>query len=169
MPDYDLAGALPNLEEIPAKMLRKGMRAAIAVLREAVREEIPHRTGKLAASVRSRVNREGREGVVLVGRRGKGQPWYAHIVSRGAKPHLIPGDWISQRFVPGGRRGLKRIWVHTVRPGYRARINGRWVFIHAFTHPGAKRNQFLERAELRTIDEVQRIVAETVRSAVGEL
>ena len=164
---YDLnAGELPALETITDKMLRRGMRKAIVVLRNAVREEAPKRTGKLAGSVRSTVAGDGRVAAVLIGNRRKNGPWYGHIVNEGAKPHRIPK---TQRRVRVRDAKGKGHYAYLQQPGYLAKIGGRLVYVKAFMHPGTPPNSFMERAAGRTVGEIERIIAETVGPVVAGL
>jgi len=117
-----------RLSALPGKLrrniMRGGMRAAVAVIRGAVRNLVPvGRTGNLRRSIRvsTRAFRNGRiEGKVTAG--GK-LAYYANIVEGGAKPHQISVTRAAKALNLGGRVLVKKV-----------------------QHPGFQGRRFMERA-----------------------
>jgi hypothetical protein len=124
------------------------MRRIARTVSDRVKTYIPVRTGKLQSSVRSRVAGDGRSAQILVGRSGRGQPWYANLIEGGTKPHRIP------------RTGK----------GYITRLpNGRIVFAKAHTHPGSPAVHFLERGANDSVGGIEQILVELGEQAFGEI
>lgn len=170
---YDLTnGEIPPLEGIALKMMRRGMLKAARMLRDAVRAETPVRTGKLAASVRYKITKDGREAIISVGRRGRGKPWYAHLVLSGAKAHRIPKERRREtvyKLVGVRRPSMKRSYIYHEQLGYLRKYGGRVVFIKAFMHRGARPNLFTDRAAVRAMPQIEQSLVDTVGAVMAEL
>jgi HK97 gp10 family phage protein len=89
----DIARALeqfaPNLER---NMLRGALRAGAQVIQEEAKARVPQDTGALRDSLRVKTGAQGGKvyAYVQAGRsKKKGDPWYAHLVEYGVKPHVI--------------------------------------------------------------------------------
>lgn len=95
------------LSELPIKIERnivRGMlRAAATVIAGQAKQRAPVRSGRLAKSIRARSGlRNGQPTAqVRVGGTGKGDPWYAHLVEFGAKPHEIKPRARSSLLIAG--------------------------------------------------------------------
>jgi HK97 gp10 family phage protein len=110
-------------------MLRGAMRAGAQVIQEEVKARVPQDTGALKESIRIRSgNKDGKVySYVQVGRsKKKDDPWYAHLVEYGVKPHVI--------IAGGGTKKGKALAAG-------ARILGEKV-----DHPGAPAKPFMRPA-----------------------
>lgn len=138
------------LEALPAKIernvLRGALRAgAVEILREA-KALTPAASGDLRASVRlsSRVKGGDVTVSVIAGGRKKGDPFYAHFVEYGTKPHDI-------------------------RPKNRHFLGLGGAFRKEVRHPGAQARPFMRPAfEARNASAVQRI-ADYIRERLARL
>ena len=114
--------ALPG--KLRRKIMRGGVRAAVAVIRGVARNLVPiGRTGNLRRSIRvsTRAFRDGRiEGKVTAG--GK-LAYYANIVEAGARAHQISVTRAAKALNLGGR-----------------------VLVKNVQHPGFQGRRFMERA-----------------------
>lgn len=110
--------------KVEQKVTRNSMAAGARLVRDAARAEVPVRSGKLRGTIRV-ATRAKKDGVttagIRVGDRKKGIFW-RHFVLGGTKPHVI----VAKR-----GKGLKvgNLQVSRVQ------------------HPGAKPNNFIERAK----------------------
>lgn len=114
-----------TLQDLPAKMesriLRGACRAAAKVIEAEVEKRIPHgKTGHLAASVR--ISTRMRNGTVTAAVKvGDRQAFYANMVDKGTRPHLI------------GASKAKRL-----------RIGVTVTYPTKVQHPGAKARNFMQ-------------------------
>lgn len=110
--------------EIEKKESRNALRAGAKVLEQEVKAEIPVKSGDLRASARVSTGSK-KDGYVYahvkVGGNRKGDPFYAHMVHGGTKPHEIKPRRFASLFIAGLFRKLVK-------------------------HPGAKANPFMKRA-----------------------
>ena len=146
MREYDLnAGEIPNLDQVPQKLMRKSMRKIARAVSDRIKVEIPVRSGRLASTVRSRVPADGRSGQILVGNK---RAWYAHLIEGGTKSHVIP------RFSVG-RRTKRR-----AQSGYLTKLSGRVVWVNQFSHPGSPPKPFMERGVSKSLPDVEKILVD---------
>jgi HK97 gp10 family phage protein len=125
--DESLREVLRNLDSLPANIerniVRGALRASAKPIMQAAQQNVPVKYGDLRESIRisSMVDRQSGEVVVSVraGRsQKKGDPFYAHMVEFGTKPHKISGP---------------------------RRILGRW-FRGTTMHPGSPPAGFMRKA-----------------------
>lgn len=135
---HKLLAALKELEDdvVDSKLLRSTVRAAGKPIREEARRLCPQDTGRLWASIQTRVTQRRKvETMAAVGAREH----YAHLVEFGTKPHLIPYGKNDPR-----RRGLSR----------------------GFRHPGTDPQPFIRPAFDSKKDEAVSIARDKLRAAV---
>jgi len=101
------------LDELPDKIerniLRSALRQGAKVIETEAKRQVPVRTGKLRDSIRTSVRlRDGQPvATVTAGGRGKGRPFYAHLVEFGAKAHFIKPKAAHSLFFAGiARNGV---------------------------------------------------------------
>ena len=93
-----------RIAQFPARFrrnaMRGGMRAALTILKKGADKRLAQRTktrtGQLRRTLRTSTQSfndgarlQGRVSVGGVNRARKGKAWYAHIIERGSKPHII--------------------------------------------------------------------------------
>lgn len=85
---------------IVANIVRGGLRAGGKVIEAAAKEAAPQRTGKLAATIRTRsgIRRGVPQARVVVGSK---EVWYAHLVEFGTQPHEIRPAGAKSLFLAG--------------------------------------------------------------------
>lgn len=124
--DESLKAVLAELDKIPAKIeqniVRGALRAAAKPMLEAAQTNVPVKSGALRDSIRISSNVDRRAGEIKVtvkagGKTKKGDPYYAHMVEFGTKPHVIKGP---------------------------VRFNGKWYM--NLQHPGSRPSGFMRRA-----------------------
>lgn len=131
----------PKLER---NILRGGLRAGAKVFVQIAQQEVPKRTGKLAKTIRDKT--KTRRGLVMAQAvAGDADAWYAHIVRKGAKPHVIRP-----------RRNQRGLF-----------FNGIWV--RRIHHPGTKPNPFMERTLERGAPRALAAVADYIRKRLDKL
>ena len=153
MREYDLnAGEIPNLDQVPQKLMRKSMRKIARAVSDRIKVYIPARSGKLGASVRSRVPADGRSATILVGNK---IAWYAHLIEGGTRAHRIPRTF-------SGRGSMRKY-----RAGYLAKLGGRVVFVKAFTHPATPAVHFMERGATDSVRPIENILVQLGNQELG--
>jgi len=136
--------------KVEAKVVRNALAAGARVVRDDARTHVPRRRGLLAQSIRvkTRVRNGQASAGVRVGNRKTGV-FYAHMVLGGTKAHKI---------VARKAKGLKLLGG-----GLRT----------AIMHPGAKANNFMDRARasipraLDTIISRARVLVDKLNREVG--
>jgi len=106
-----------------------------------VRHESPDRTGFMDKQVKARRSRLTRPGAIVGPVQGAAKAWYAKFVVHGTKPHRIYGG-------VGGRADF--IGAAINKP--LKLVSGQTVA--AVRHPGAKSNDFVQRAAERNIAKI---------------
>lgn len=126
----EIARALESFSaNVERNMLRGAMRAGAQVIQEEAKARVPKNTGALRDSLRVQTGAKGGKvfAYVKAGRsKKKDDPWYAHLVEYGVKPHVI--------IAGGGTKKGKALAAG-------ARILGEKV-----DHPGAQAKPFLRPA-----------------------
>ena len=147
----ELQRALDTLTaKVEANIMRGALRAGAKVIAAQAKENVHSISGGLAYSVRYGAKLDKRNGRVLsyVRAGGKGSDgWYAHMVEKGTKRHLISvrDDLKPTRIT---RHGLKAYSIGTVNKMMHSgslRIGGRFVGASVM-HPGARKMPFLRSA-----------------------
>jgi len=142
--EYDLnAGEIPDLNQVPQKIMRKSMRLIARTVSDRIKVYIPTRSGKLRASVRSRVPADGRSATILVGNR---QTWYASLIDRGVRPYRVPKK---------GRGRVGRM------------PSGRIVFVRAYINPGRPAVHFMERGATDSVRDIEGILVRLGEQELG--
>lgn len=124
-----LAALQQALETLPTKvegnMLRGALRAGAKVIAtEAQRTSaFADRTGELRKSIRVSARLRGGKATASIKAGGK-KAWYAHIVERGAKPHLIKPKQRKSLFLAGVLREVVHHPGATARPYMRPAMDG---------------------------------------------
>lgn len=114
--------------KVEQRVVRNALAAGARVVRDTARQDVPRRSGKLAGTIR--VKTKARAGQVTAGVRVgnlKTGVFYAHMVMGGTKAHQIK-----------------------VRKAKSLRLGGltaNVVMRKSVQHPGAKANNFMERAK----------------------
>ncbi len=129
------------------------IQAAVDVFLPRAKGEAPRRTERSQAGIRGILDRVESEWVGRI--RAMGPAWYLNILAKGAKPHPIAVFRAKSRrgrsqspfaefLVPGG------MVIQTRRRGsfraLRFSAGGQKIFRRGVSHPGARRNPWLDRA-----------------------
>jgi|GEM_PF-403677 len=142
------------LDTLPAKIesniMRGAMRAGAKVIATQAKSNIISRSGELARGISYGVKLDRRAGRVMsyVRAGGKGRDgWYAHMVEKGTKRHLIS---VREDLKPSRmtRRGLKTYSISTMNKMLHSgslKIGGKFVGASVM-HPGARKKPFLRPA-----------------------
>lgn len=158
MIDYKIDGLsqlLKALDQVPIKLekkvLRGALRAGAKVLQQDAKSLVPGKTGKLRESIRLSAGIFSSKGRVwakiTAGGNKKGDPFYAHMVEFGTKPHVI---------------NLKN---------RKLLANSGDVFGKTVSHPGIKPQSFMRKALDRSAqkaldqfrDEIARRLSELIK------
>jgi HK97 gp10 family phage protein len=147
--DDSLKAVLRNLDALPANIerniVRGALRASAKPILQAAQQNVPVKSGKLKQSVRISSSFDRRAGEVVIsikaGRNGsKGDPFYAHMVEFGTKPHKITGP---------------------------RRIAGKW-FRGTTLHPGTPASGFMRKAYDSTAQAVIDAYADYMRRRIDK-
>ena len=143
----ELARALKSLPaKLEANVLRGALRAGARVIQEEAKAQVPVDDGRLRDSIRiSGGLKRGRASAqVIAGGNKKGQPWYAHLVEYGTKPHDIRPAKGKSLFFAGLLRRLIR-------------------------HPGARAKPFMRPAFDQKRDEAVSRIGQYVRDRLAKI
>lgn len=153
MADIEIKGAAElqrALAQLPAKLearvSRQALRAGAKIIEQEAKARVPVNEGKLRASIR--VSTGIRNGVVnaqvKAGGRKKGDPFYAHFVEFGTKPHEIKPRRFKSLFIAGLMRKIVQ-------------------------HPGAKAKPFMKPAFDAKAQEAVGAVTDYIRKRLARL
>lgn len=147
---------MPDIESMEPKLRKKVLREAGKIARDAARQIVPVRSGRLKKSLTYGPARNGYSAKVKPGKFSKSKGGgskapHAHLVHDGTKPHQI-------------------------RASTKEKARSGWRFYHgsmrkAVKHPGARAQKFLVEAGEKArpeIEEGMRIRAEEVLAEVAE-
>lgn len=114
---------------------------AARAIQQDVKAESPDRTGFMDKQVKGRRSRLTRPGAIVGPVQGKSKAWYAKFVVYGTKPHRIYGGVGAGADLIGAviNKPLKLLSGQTVA---------------AVRHPGARSNDFVQRAAQRNADKI---------------
>lgn len=135
---------MPDILALEPKLRSKVMRAAVKVARNAARELVPVRTGKLKRALTYTVGRGGVQGKVKAPKAP-----HAHLVHDGTKAHQI--------------RATSK---ETARAG--------WRFYHGsmhtvVRHPGSRGTPYLVEAGERSRPEIERAMEQKAKEVLAEV
>jgi HK97 gp10 family phage protein len=132
-------GKIPALDKVPAAIQRAAMPDIVAVVAAKARELAPRRTGELAGSIDTVVQRAGERGIV------RAKAPHAHLVHNGTKPHPVTGKALP---IPTAE-GI--------------------IFRRMMTHPGTKANPFLTNALEQVESDIERILGRRGQDALDKV
>jgi hypothetical protein len=135
-----IQGKLTKAQRAVVEIATQEMEAYGKELADALKEEVPVRTGALRDSIRYEVLNQGRRDVVLrVDMGNKKRPdVVVKSMNFGSLPHVIR---------PKRRKFLRFQW------------KGKTVFAKSVNHPGTTRDPFIYRAELKARSAYRRMIA----------
>lgn len=154
MAEVEIKGAAElkrMLGELPAKIeqnvVRGALRAAAKVIEQEAKANVPVNSGDLRASIRvsAGTKRGGRVYAhVKAGGRKKGDPFYAHFVEFGTRPHEIRPRGAISLFFAG-------------------------LFSKLIKHPGAKAKPYMRPAFDRKSDDAIRAFTDYARGRIEKI
>ena len=137
---------MPDILSMEPKLRAKVMRAAVKIARNAARELVPERTGKLKKALTYSVGRGGVTGKVKA---PKAKAPHAHLVHDGTKPHEI-----HAKSKESARSG--------------------WKFYHGSTtspvkHPGAHGTPYLVESGVKARPEIEEAMRQKAKEVLAEV
>jgi len=137
---------MPDILGMEPKLRAKVMRAAVKIARNAARELVPVRTGRLKKALTYSVGRGGVTGKVKA---PKAKVPYAHLVHDGARAHAIHAT---------SKESARAGWVW-----YRGSTT------KAVKHPGAHGTPYLVEAGERSRPEIEQAMREKAKEVLAEV
>jgi HK97 gp10 family phage protein len=148
----DIAKALEAFTaNVERNMLRGAMRSGAQIIQEEAKARVPQDSGALRDSIRVRTGAKGGKvfAYVQVGRsKKKDDPWYAHLVEYGVKPHVI--------IAGGGTKAGKALAA------------GARMFGEKVDHPGAAAKPFMRPALSTKANSAIEQIAQYLRTRIAK-